>query len=45
MVKIDELDQLPSIMENNLFIFPNDKFISEMEIGQGQNEIIYEILR
>lgn len=39
-----ELDKLPSIMNNREFIFPDDKFITDMEIGRGKDQIVNEIL-
>ena len=39
-----ELFKLPLIIRNKSFIFPNDAFITGMEIGEGKDEIINEIL-
>ena len=36
------LDQLIS---NKIFVFPDDENITEMEIGEGWKEIVYEILK
>ncbi len=40
----DEIYKLPSIITNRTFIFPNDPDIKAMEIGEGKNEILDEIL-
>lgn len=40
-----ELYKLPSIIKNKSFIFPENPFISEMEIGEGRYDIINEILK
>jgi spore coat polysaccharide biosynthesis predicted glycosyltransferase SpsG len=39
-----ELFRLSSIIENKAFIFPDDPFISSMEIGKGKDELIHAIL-
>ncbi len=39
-----DLSGLFSIIENKSFIFPDDPFVASMEIGQGKEEIIHEIL-
>ena len=39
-----ELYRLSSIIENKSFIFPDDPFVSSMEIGQGKDELIDAIL-
>lgn len=38
-----KINTLPSLIENRLFIFPNDAFIVSMEAGKGVNEIINAI--
>lgn len=43
-VDILELYKLKEIIENKKFIFPNDDFISEMEIGMGKKLLINNIL-
>jgi spore coat polysaccharide biosynthesis predicted glycosyltransferase SpsG len=40
-----DLFKLSSIIEKKSFIFPDDPFIASMEIGQGKDEIMIEILR
>ncbi|MBF0233062.1 MAG: hypothetical protein HQK65_08495 [Desulfamplus sp.] len=40
-----ELFRLSSIIENKSFIFPDDPLIASMEIGQGKDELVHEILR
>ncbi|MBI9082623.1 MAG: hypothetical protein JEZ11_03440 [Desulfobacterales bacterium] len=39
-----ELFRLSSLIEKKSFIFPDDPFIVSMEIGQGKDELIHEIL-
>lgn len=39
-----ELSKLSSIIENKSFIFPDDPFVTSMEIGKGKDNIIKEIL-
>lgn len=41
---VADLDKLPSIIRNKRFIFPTDPIIASMEIGEGRNEILDEIL-
>ena len=39
-----ELSKLSSIIKSKTFIFPDDPFVTSMEIGKGKTEIIREIL-
>jgi len=39
-----EVFKIPQLIENKTFIFPNDPFVTSMEIGKGKDEIIREIL-
>jgi len=39
-----EVSRLPSIIKNKFFIFPQDPFVGGMEIGDGKDTIINEIL-
>ena len=39
-----DLSKLSSTIENKSFIFPDDPFVTSMEIGKGKDEIIREIL-
>ena len=39
-----ELSELSSMIEGKQFIFPDDTFVTSMEIGQGRDEIVREIL-
>ena len=39
-----DLSKLASRIENKSFIFPDDPFVTSMEIGKGKDEIIREIL-
>jgi spore coat polysaccharide biosynthesis predicted glycosyltransferase SpsG len=43
-VDISELFKLPEMIKNKSFIFPNHPFVISMEIGEGKDEIINEIL-
>jgi spore coat polysaccharide biosynthesis predicted glycosyltransferase SpsG len=43
-VDISELCKLPLMIKNKSFIFPNHPFVVSMEIGEGKDEIINEIL-
>lgn len=40
----NEIFRLSSIIENKIFIFPDDPLIAAMEIGQGKDELIQIIL-
>lgn len=40
----NDISQLPSLIESRTFIEPSMKFVKEMEIGQGIQEIINRIL-
>lgn len=42
---IAELYKLPLIINNKSFLFPNDSRVKSMEIGEGKDEIISEILK
>jgi spore coat polysaccharide biosynthesis predicted glycosyltransferase SpsG len=39
-----KLSELKSMIENKSFLYPEDPFIAKMEIGEGKDEIINEIL-
>jgi spore coat polysaccharide biosynthesis predicted glycosyltransferase SpsG len=39
-----EVFKIPQLIENKSFIFPDDPFVTSMEIGKGKHEIILEIL-
>ena len=41
---IADLHNLNSIIKNKSFLFPSDPIIKSMEIGEGKDEIINEIL-
>ena len=41
----NEISKLPSILERKSFIFPSDPLVVSMEIGEGKDEIIHEILK
>lgn len=43
-VDISELDKLPLMIKNKSFIFPDNPFVVSMEIGEGKDEFINEIL-
>lgn len=43
-IGLADLHQLPSIIQNKQFIFPNDPMIQSMEIGQGRELVIDEII-
>ena len=43
-VDLSELSKLHLIIKNKSYIFPNDPFVSSMEIGEGKDQIIQEIL-
>lgn len=43
-IDISELYMLHSIIENQAYIFPDDPFIQSMEIGEGFDEILTEIM-
>ncbi len=40
----NNLDIIPELIERRMFIFPNDEFIVSMDIGNGKNEIVSEIV-
>lgn len=40
-----DIHKLPSIIHNKSFLFPNDPFIATLEIGEGKDEIVNEILK
>ncbi len=41
---IEDIHKLPLLIKNKAFLFPNDPIISTMEIGEGKDEILTEIL-
>ncbi len=40
----NEIAKLPEMIKDMSFIFPNDPFITSMDIGRGKDQIIQEIL-
>lgn len=45
MIHREEIGELNEIIKKRDFSFPQDKNIQEMEIGQGKDELVKEILR
>lgn len=41
---IEDIQKLPEIIQNKTFLYPEDPIVSAMEIGDGKDEIITEIL-
>lgn len=39
-----DISKLPSIIENKQFLYPTDKLIIDMEIGEGKDALVDEIL-
>jgi spore coat polysaccharide biosynthesis predicted glycosyltransferase SpsG len=45
MILKSDINKINDIIERREFSFPHDKVIKEMEIGQGKNELVTEILK
>lgn len=45
IIGIDEIDQLLKIIEKRKFTYPESEFVKNLEIGNGINEIVDEILK
>ena len=43
-IDASELTKLPSMIKNKSFIFPSDPVVVSMEIGEGKDMILNEIL-
>lgn len=40
-----EIYKTTALIESKSFIFPDDPYIKDMEIGKGKNEIVFEIIK
>ena len=42
---LSELHKLKNVIKNKVFIYPDEPLVKSMEIGEGEAEVIYEILK